>query len=227
MCGRYTLRTPLSVLARQFQFDLEALTDDVVPRYNIAPSQTVLAIRQPAPGSQRELARFAWGLIPSWAKDNKGAYACINARSDTVATKPTFRAAFKKRRCLVIADGYYEWHTEGKEKQPFLFEIDGGQPFALAGLWETWHGPDGLGTALKTCSLLTTEANELCAEIHNRMPVILSPNDYDRWLDPANEDAISLQRLLRPFPAETMTVRPVNRYVNTARNEGEQCIAAP
>jgi putative SOS response-associated peptidase YedK len=124
MCGRYTLRTPMTVLAKQFQFDLGDDFADIVPRYNIAPSQQVLAIRVPEPGANRQLVRLKWGLIPSWAKDAKIAYSTINARADTVATKPAFRTAFKKRRCLVLADGYYEWHTEGKDKQPFLFELD-------------------------------------------------------------------------------------------------------
>lgn len=223
MCGRYTLRTPLTVLATQLHFDLGEAFADVGPRYNIAPSQQVLALRVPEPGAKRQLVRLKWGLIPSWAKDAKIAYSTINARADTVATKPAFRAAFKKRRCLVLADGYYEWHTEGKEKQPFLFELDGGQPFALAGLWEWWGGPDGK-SPVETCSLITTEANELCAEVHDRMPVILAAADYDAWLDPANSDP---SPLLRPFAADRMTTRPVNKFVSNARHEGEQCIAAP
>jgi putative SOS response-associated peptidase YedK len=216
----------MTVLAKQFQFDLDALAD-VGPRYNIAPTQNILAIRVPEPGGRREAARLFWGLVPSWSKDNKSAYGCINARSDTVATKPTFRSAFKKRRCLVLADGYYEWHTEGKVKQPFLFEVEGGKPFALAGIWEAWHDPSGDGQVLESCALLTTEPNEVGAEVHDRMPVILDPADYDRWLDPENMDTVSLQSLLKPFPAESMTARPVSRYVNNARNEGEECMAAP
>jgi putative SOS response-associated peptidase YedK len=133
----------------------------------------------------------------------------------------------KKRRCFVLADGYYEWLRERKDKQPFLYEVDGGKPFALAGLWEWWPGPAGKDEPLETCSLITTDANKLQAEIHDRMPVILSPADYDRLLDPANEDTAALQSLLKPFRADAMTARPVNRYVNNARNEGAECIAAP
>jgi putative SOS response-associated peptidase YedK len=228
MCGRFTLRTPLSVLAKQFEFDLDAAIGDVRPRYNIAPTQTVFGVRQIEQGASRELAKLFWGLIPSWAKDNKGAYACINARSDTVATKPTFRSAFKKRRCLVLADGYYEWRKEGKIKQPYFFEADSGQPFAFAGLWEWWRAPDDKdGPGLESCTLLTGEPNELQATVHDRMPIIVDPAHYDAWLDPANDNREQLQALLKPFPAERMTVRPVSTFVNNARNEGAECVGQP
>jgi putative SOS response-associated peptidase YedK len=212
MCARYTLRTKLNFLVSQFAGELQ-MQLDFGPRYNIAPSQDVLAIRHP-----RELVAMRWGLVPSWAKDAK--LAPINARADSVATKPAFRAAFKKRRCLVLADGYYEWLTEGKTKQPFLYEVDGGQPFAFAGLWETWQGKEG-------CTLITTAANELAREIHDRMPVILDPADYATWLDPGMEDTAALQRLLVPFPAERMMARPVNRIVNNSRNECPECVNPP
>ena len=228
MCGRFTLRTPLPVLAKQFQFDLDQALDSHGPRYNIAPSQAVFAVRKQQPSGKRELTRLFWGLVPSWSKDNKSSYACINARADTVATKPSFRSAFRKRRCLVLADGYYEWLTEGKNKQPFLFEVDGGKPFAFAGIWESWRDaatPEG--PALESCSLITTEPNDVGREVHDRMPVIMAPENYDRWLDPGNEDVEGLQKLLATFPGERMTARPVNRYVSNARNEGEACIAPP
>src|SRR4051812_39818678 len=138
MGGRFTLRTPLTVLAKQFQFDPEAASADVRPRYNIAPTQTVLAVRQIEQGSRREPVKLFWGLIPSWGRDNKGGYASINARSVRVATKPTFRLASKKRRCLILADGDYEGRKESKLKRPYFFEVDGGKPFAFAGLWEWW-----------------------------------------------------------------------------------------
>jgi len=179
MCGRFTLRTRLTVLARQFEFDLDAAFADVGQRYNIAPTQDVLAVRQT--DGQRELAALHWGLIPAWAKDKKIAYSTINARADSVAIKPAFRSAFKKQRCLVFADGYYEWHTEGKTKQPFLFEVDGGKPFDLAGLWELWRDPAGGRDSpqLESCSLITTDPNEVGAAVHNRMPAILDPVNYD------------------------------------------------
>src|SRR4051812_21002819 len=206
MCGRFSLRTPLTVLAKQFRFEFDAAIESRA-RYNIAPTQTVFVVRQIEQGAKRELARLFWGLVPSWAKDQKGAYACINARADGVATKPTFRSAFKKRRCLVMADGYYEWRKEGKIKQPYFFEVDGGQPFAFAGIWEWWRAPDDKdGPGLESCSLITGEPNELQATLHDRMPIILDPAHYDAWLDPANDDTAKLQTKLLPFPAGRMTV---------------------
>jgi putative SOS response-associated peptidase YedK len=232
MCGRYTLRVPLTVLAGQFEFDF--LTEsDLGPRYNIAPTQDVAAIRMSESGGPRHLALFHWGLIPSWAKDTKIASGTINARSDTVATKPAFRAAFKRRRCLILADGYYEWLRSGKNKLPHLYEIAGGQPFAIAGLWETWQGvrradrvdDSESQSPLESCTILTTEANALASQIHDRMPVILHPSDYAAWLDPANQDSAELARLLVPYEEDDLTVRPVSTYVNNARNQGEACIA--
>lgn len=218
MCGRFTLRTKLNVLLDQFAAELgETKTFDA--RYNIAPTQEVLAIRHP-----RQLVALRWGLIPSWAKDAKIASSTINARGDTVADKPAFRSAFKKRRCLVLADGYYEWLKDGKAKLPHLYEMDDGRPFALAGLWERWGGPDG-NTPVETCSLITTDANELAAKVHDRMPVILPPDEYDLWLDPEFQDRDKLLSMLRPFPADEMTVRPVSTFVNNARNQGEACVA--
>jgi len=169
MCGRYTLRTPLNVLAEQFLFNLGYA--EAVPRFNIPPTTEVLAVRQP-----RELAKFRCGLIPSWAKDAKIAYSTINARADTVATKPAFRSAFKKRRCLVLADGYFEWKKLGKGKQPYLYR--GGRRQA----------------PVESCTIITTDANELAQQVHDRMPVILDADDYDPWL--AGE-----QVPLVPFPA--------------------------
>ena len=190
MCGRFTLRTKMNVLVSQFAC---ASGIDWPPRFNIAPAQQVLVLR-----GQRELAALRWGFAPRWAKA-----AQINARAETVAEKPMFRAAFRSRRCLIIADGYYEW----REKMPRFYEIDGGNPFVFAGLWEQ-----------DTCALLTTAANPLAAEIHDRMPVILDRSDYDDWL--AGETIPLL-----PFPSERMSVRQVSTYVNSARNEGPQCIA--
>jgi putative SOS response-associated peptidase YedK len=218
MCGRLTLRTKLNLLLDQFAAELyETRTFD--PRYNIAPTQEVLAIRHP-----RQLVSLRWGLIPSWAKDAKIAGSTINARADTVAEKPAFRAAFKKRRCLVLADGYYEWMKDGKNRLPHLYELDEGRPFALAGLWEWWGGPDG-NSPIESCSLITTDANELAAKVHDRMPVILPPEDYELWLDPEFQDRDKLLSILRPFPADEMTVRPVSTFVNNARNQGDACVA--
>jgi putative SOS response-associated peptidase YedK len=168
-----------------------------------------------------------WGLIPSWAKDTGIGYSTINARADTLATKPAFRTALKKRRCLVVADGFYEWLKVGKAKQPRLYEVDGGRPFAFAGLWEQWWGPENPnGPPLESCTIITTDANQLARQVHDRMPVILDENDYDAWLDPANQDGESLRYLFEPFPAERMSARPVSTFVNNARHEGPECVAA-
>lgn len=156
-------------------------------------------------------------------KRSEGRVQQHNARADTVATKPAFRAAYKRRRCLVPADGYYEWKTEGKAKIPFLYEIDGGKPFAFAGLWEFWKPPQGEGKSLESCTLITTEPNDLAAKVHDRMPLILDPPDYDKWLSPENQN---VAYMLDSFPADRMSVRQVSTYVNNSRNEGAECISA-
>lgn len=213
MCGRFTLRAKLNLLLSQFAAKAaESLVWE--PRYNIPPTSDVLAVRKT---DKRELVRLRWGLIPSWAKDKKIANSTINARADTVATKPAFRAAYKKRRCLVLADGYYEWLREGKAKRPHLYEIDGGAVVAFAGLWEWWGGPEGENAPVESCTIITTEANDLAAAIHDRMPVILDSADYDAWLT-------GEQVPLVPFPADRMTVRPVSQYVNSVKNQGPMCI---
>jgi putative SOS response-associated peptidase YedK len=243
MCGRYTLRTPLSVLAGQFEFEFLDQPDFLAqsalgPRFNIAPTQDVAAVRVVEPGGPRQLALLHWGLIPSWAKDTKIASGTINARGDTVATKPAFRAAFKRRRCLILADGYYEWLRSGKAKLPHLYEIDGGQPFAMAGLWESWQGKHDSRTSsqsdtetdqspLESCTIITTEANPLASQIHDRMPVILHPADCAAWLDPANQDVAELSRLITPYEGSDLAVRPVSTYVNNSRNKGDKCIEPP
>ena len=214
MCARFTLRTKLNLLLQQFsaelQHELAEHENEVPPRYNIAPSQEVLAVRMV--DGRRQLGNLQWGLVPSWAKDPK--IATINARADSVATKPMFRSAFSSRRCLIPADGYYEWLRVGKQRQPYLYET--GRPFALAGLWENWRG-------LKTCTIITTEANPLAAEIHDRMPVILHESDYGTWLDGVAEDA---QELLKPYD-DPMTAHEVSTFVNNSRHEGPECVALP
>jgi putative SOS response-associated peptidase YedK len=225
MCGRYTLRTPLNVLAEQFLFDLSDLPADftLVPRGNISPTQMIAAVRRPAEGSPRVLAWLRWGLIPSWSKDAKIAARLINARSETLAEKPSFRTPFAKRRCLILADGYYEWVTEGKKKIPHLFRRQDGQPFAFAGLWESWQVPEGDPLErlarpgidghprLETATIVTTSANELSAQIHDRMPVILPAEAYDLWLDPAITDTKQLTNLLQPFPSGELKVEPIEK----------------
>jgi putative SOS response-associated peptidase YedK len=208
MCGRYTLRSKLNVLLRQF--GAETNIQQLPLRYNIAPTQDVPVIRQADAG--RELVTMRWGLIPSWSKDPKKGPLLINARADTVAEKPSFRSAFKKRRCLIPADGFYEWKADGRKKQPYLFEVDGGEPFAFAGLWEQWK-------EIESCVIITTDANELSAQFHDRMPVILAPNDYAEWFDSEEPG-----KLLTPYPAEEMTATAVNPIVNNARNDVPECV---
>jgi putative SOS response-associated peptidase YedK len=229
MCGRYTLRTPLTVLAQQFLFDLGGLPMDILqPRYNICPTQDVFILRRsssagtnPGPGlsASRQAALVHWGFIPSWAGDPKIGASMINARGETVAEKPAFRSAFTKRRCLILADGFYEWKKEGKQKIPHYFQMADQRPFAFAGLWECWRGtkegPLKITTgAIESCTIITTDANELCRPCHDRMPVILSPSDYDLWLDPDAKDKDRLIRLLAPLPAGDMQAHRLNKPVD-------------
>ena len=218
MCGRFTLRTPAHRLAEAFGVrELPNLR----PRYNIAPSQDVVAIRRAADG--RELALLRWGLIPSWAKQAAIGNRMINARAETVAEKPAFRAAFRHRRCLVAADGFYEWQkTDGGAKQPYYIRLADEAPFAIAGLWERWTPPDG--DAVESCTLITTAANDLLKPIHDRMPVILAPADNDAWLD-AEAPSAALGSLLRPYPADEMAAHAIGRLVNDARTDEAACIA--
>ncbi len=224
MCGRFALMTPTEQLAMQFSLPETAVSalPPAVPRYNIAPTQPIAAIRLDQAG-ERDLTFFRWGLIPSWAKDIKIGSRMINARSETVAEKPSFRAAFKRRRCLIPADGFYEWQKRNGGKQPmFIHPAEGEErPFALAGLWELWRDADG-GT-LQSCTILTTSPNELMAPIHNRMPVIIEPEDYDLWLDPEPNPEQGLH-LLRPYPAEKMAAYPVSTLVNNPRNDVSNCV---
>jgi putative SOS response-associated peptidase YedK len=219
MCGRFTLTDPDQALA--VQFDLPGVPS-LEPRYNIAPTQPVAAVRLPPEGVGRELVLLHWGLIPFWAKDSRIGSRMINARSETVADKPAFRAAFRRRRCLVLADGFYEWQKQNGGKRPFYIRLGDGKPFAFAGLWEQWKGPDEEG--IESCTLLTTMPNDLIRPLHNRMPVILHPQDYDLWLDPDVQSVDPLKRLLRPFPSAEMQAYPVHRWVNSPQNEGPRCI---
>jgi putative SOS response-associated peptidase YedK len=219
MCGRFTLTEPDADLA--VQFNLPQLPD-VQPRYNIAPTQLVAAVRLDTRSGQRELVMFRWGLIPSWAQDAAIGARMINARAETAADKPAFRAAFRQRRCLVIADGFYEWQKQGSLKQPFYIALRDRKPFGFAGLWEFWK--DSQGEAIETCTLLTTEPNDLIRSLHNRMPVILPPDQHELWLNPGIEDVDLLRPLLKAYPAEEMDAYPVSRWVNNPDNEGPRCI---
>jgi putative SOS response-associated peptidase YedK len=223
MCGRFTLTDPDQELA--VQFNLPHIPD-LKPRYNIAPTQPVAAVRvasgAAAAGIAREMVLLHWGLIPSWAKEPGIGARMINARAETAAEKPAFRAAFRRRRCLVVADGFYEWQKQNGGKQPFFIHMRGGGAFAFAGLWEYWLGSDG--SEVESCTLLTTLPNELIRPLHNRMPVILSAQDYALWLDPAVQEVARLQPLLRPYPSAEMDAYPVSRLVNSPMNDEPGCV---
>ncbi len=220
MCGRFTLRTPPSAVQTLFS---TSAPPAVTPRYNIAPTQRAAVVRRE--GGDRHVALARWGLTPSWAKDLKSAARMINARSETVATKPAFRAAFKKRRCLVPADGYFEWKKVGKEKTPIYFTRDDDSLMALAGLWETWQDPeDPDAAAVESFTILTTAANKIAENIHDRMPVIIDTDDFDLWLDPAAASEDDLQQLFQPYDAGAMKKTTVSSHVNKVANDDPQCI---
>ena len=218
MCGRYTLTLDPAELQDLFGLS-EPPPTGLTPRYNIAPSQSVAVV---ANHESRKLELFRWGLIPVWAKDPKIGNQMINARAETVAEKPAFRAAFKKRRCLILADGFYEWKRGATPKTPMYFQLEGGRPFAFAGLWETWTSPDrGL---LHSCTIITTSANELVAPIHDRMPVILAPEAYPAWLSPGELPAPEALGLLQPYPPAKMSVRAVSQLVNSPSHDSPECV---
>ncbi len=211
------MKTPAPVLAKAFGLpDVPELAE----RFNIAPTQGVAVVRAGAEGRRLDMLR--WGLIPAWVKDPKQAPTLVNARVDTLLEKPSFRGAFRSRRCLIPADGFYEWKTVNGKKQPMYFSMSDAAPFALAGLWERWEGPDG--TVIASCTTLTTEPNSVVSPIHDRMPVILPPEAFALWLDPGVTDTRMLLPLLGPYPAESMQVHPVSPRVNAATAEGPDCI---
>ena len=215
MCGRFTLRTAARQIAEFFEMMRELVEWDD-PRFNIAPTQSVLAVRRSAAGREPVLLR--WGLIPSWAKDASMAAKFINARGEDLANNRVFRTPFRRSRCLIVADGFYEWdRTTPKQKRPVRFSLSDDSLFAFAGLADRWCGPTG--EVVESCSVITTEPNALVQPIHNRMPVILHPADYDRWLDPRNHEVAALQPLLVPFPATAMRAERVSDAINNAKND--------
>lgn len=218
MCGRFALNSPPQRIAQHFSLDD---VPELVPRYNIAPSQVIPLVRHNAE-AKREMALVRWGLIPAWSKEPKTEYSTINARAETVASKPAFRSAFRSRRCLVPADGYFEWQKRpgSKLKQPFLVSLKDQGLFAFAGLWERWQQGD---TAIESCTIIVTDANALTRPIHDRMPVILDPSNYDVWLD-RNTPLATLQALLKPYDSERMKAFPVGTRVNNPRNDDPQLI---
>lgn len=218
MCGRFSLFATGEEVAAALGL---SQTPPLGPRYNIAPTQPVAAVRLKRDSAERELTYFYWGLIPSWAKDPSLAARMINARSETVADKPAYRAAFKYRRCLIPASGFYEWHKQNGRKQPMHIHPAHASLFALAGLWEHWAGADG--SEIESCTILTTEANDLVRPIHDRMPVILAPEDYAVWLDPQAPPVV-LHALLKPAPPEALAAYPVGAMVNSPRNDSAELI---
>lgn len=221
MCGRFSLAALPDTLASHFGL---AAVPALAPRYNIAPSQDIAVVRQGAAG--RECSLLRWGLVPAWSKEPKTKYSTINARAETVAEKPAYRAAFRQRRCLIPTTGFYEWQQRGDTKIPHYIRLQGGGLFAFAGLWEHWQHED---RSLDSCALIVTAANTLMAPIHARMPVILAPEQYATWLDPANTDRQQLTAMLVPYPADAMEAWPVSRRVNNPRHDSADCLepAAP
>jgi putative SOS response-associated peptidase YedK len=219
MCGRFTQYSDPDLYAEQFDLGRVCAA---TPHYNLAPSQDVLAVRQGGDGI-RELIHLRWGLVPAWSKGLDPRYSMINARAETVSSKPAYRSAFRHRRCLIPTEGFYEWSTTPTGKQPYLIRR-GDSPlpptFAMAGLWETWQGPTG---PLHTCAIIVTDANPEIAAVHDRMPAIIEPEDYANWLNPHSMDLGTLNKLLRPA-AGTWTVRPVSRRVNSPRNDDSELL---
>lgn len=221
MCGRFLLVSKDDLLRRAFELDAE---DEIriPPRYNIAPTQEALVIRIEA-GARRPVG-LRWGLVPAWAKDAGGGARMINARSETAAEKPSFRAAMRARRCLVPADGFYEWVRTPDGKVPMHIRLDGEGPFAFAGLYERWEKGE---SPVETFTILTTDANQALKDIHPRMPVILHPKDYDLWLDPAVRDPEAVASLMAPFPSGRVRATPANPKVGNVRNDGPELLEVP
>ena len=211
MCGRYALTSPPAVLAERFHL---LWTPELEPHYNIAPSQTIPVVRETGQG--REMALLRWGLIPSWAKEASIGMKLVNARGETLADKPAFRSAYRQRRCLIPADAFYEWKAIAGRKQPYCIRMRDGGPFGMAGLWERWKAPDG--QTVESCAIVTVDANALIAELHERMPLILAPDDYDAWLRAES------QQLPPAVAAQDMRSYPVSPLVSNARNDVPACL---
>jgi putative SOS response-associated peptidase YedK len=219
MCGRYRLSRRKQIIEEYF--DTSSWDDDWEPRYNIAPTQAVPVVRQHPTEPVRQISLMKWGLIPHWAKETSIAASTINAKSETAAEKPAFRDPLKFRRCLIPADGFYEWKRDGTAKQPYCFEVNDGELFAFAGLWDGWK--DTSGNWIKTCSILTTKPNAVTATVHDRMPVILDRESYDLWLDPGMQNVAAISELLKPYDAQLMRSYPVSTRINHVTKDDEEC----
>jgi putative SOS response-associated peptidase YedK len=219
MCGRFTLTIDPEHLQEAFPWAV--IPNDLSPRYNIAPSQPVAVIPNTGDNS---VSMYKWGLIPSWSKDPAIGERMINARAESLADKPSFRNAYRRRRCLILADGFYEWKQiqSSKSKQPVLIRLQNNQPFAFAGLWEEWTSPDG--SKIKSCTIITTQPNSLVGAIHNRMPVILPPVKYKQWISPEDQPSSQLNDLLIPYPSDEMIAYPVSKMVNNPQYDSSDLI---
>jgi len=222
MCGRFTLTTPAQQLANLFNFEMPSDDNEgLFPRFNIAPTQDVAAVRVIEPGEAASLVPLRWGLIPSWAKDTKIGNRLINARAETISELPSFRDPFRSRRCLILADGFFEWKKSGDAKLPYYIRRADHAPFAFAGLWDRWRGVDEV---VESCAIITTTANELLEPLHQRMPVILDPDAFADWLDPRMKRIDHLKGFLRTFPADEMELTAVGMGVNDARFDDPSCV---
>lgn len=217
MCGRFTLTDEAVQLQEFFEFEYN---EEITPRYNISPGQNILTIV--SNGIKRIGQDMKWGLVPNWAKDEKIGYKMINARAETIEEKPSFKHAFQRRRCLILADGFYEWRRTEDGKQPYRFVMKDRKPFAFAGIWETWTKGE---SSLISCTIITTEANDVTRDVHERMPVILPAQTFETWLDPHFQQIRPLKELLDPYPAEEMEKYEVSRLVNSSRNEAKGLIS--
>jgi putative SOS response-associated peptidase YedK len=225
MCGRFTSQTPAADLAEWFGAD-EVVAPDLGARFNVAPTDEVYAVAESSADGTRRLGTFRWGLIPFWSKDAKSGAKMINARAESLLDKPAFKRSFEKRRCIVPADGFYEWQrVDAKNKQPWFIRRADGKPMAFAGLWESWRPTKGSDEGrIRSCTIITGEPNELVATLHDRMPVMLPAEAWDAWLDPDNTDLGSLAGLLVPVPPEELEMFPVSKAVNDVRNDGPELV---
>ena len=221
MCGRFTLTATVDQLIDRFDVEFFLQEEEYVPNFNVAPSQSVLAVINN--GSQNKMGFLRWGLIPPWAKDMSIGYKMINARAETLSEKPSFRNAYKKKRCLIVADSFYEWkRSDSKNKTPMRIKLKSNELFAMAGLWEKWQSPEG--KTFYSCSVITTLPNELVQNIHDRMPVILKPEDEKYWLDPSITDTSKLHHLLKPLEQDLMEAYEVSPLVNSPKNNSIELI---
>ena len=219
MCGRFSLTASFEQIAQQFNL---SKIPESQPRYNIAPSQDIATLVQSKVGEEKQFQWMRWGLVPHWAKDIKIGYKLINARVETVTEKPSFRSAIKQRRCLILADGFYEWQLQGKQKQPYYFQLESGEVFAFAGLWETWNSPED--EQVISCTILTTAADEVVSPIHGRMPIIVPSQHYEAWLDSEITQPQKVLPLVTQSDRASLQAKPVSTMVNNPKCDRIECL---